>query len=137
MRIIKPSILFFIGGFSYIIIEILWRGYSHISMFFVGGLCFVIIGMLNEFYTYSMSLISQMIISSLIITIIEFVSGCILNIWLKLDVWDYSSAPFNLYGQICLPYMILWFLLSSVAIILDDLLRYKLFKEEKPIYRIF
>ena len=44
-----------IGGFSYVIIELIWRAYSHISMFFVGGICFVIIGGINEFYTYEMN----------------------------------------------------------------------------------
>lgn len=136
MKYLKPLILFFIGGFIYVLIEILWRGYSHISMFFVGGLCFIIIGSLNEFYTYEMSLIRQMAISSIVITVIEFISGCILNIWLKLNVWDYSSAPFNLLGQICIPYMFLWFLLSFLAIVIDDWIRYLFFNEEKPKYKI-
>lgn len=131
---IKPLILFIIGGFSYVMIEILWRAYSHASMFIVGGLCFIIIGGINEFYTYEMNLIDQMLISSIIITIIEFIAGCIVNIWLGLNVWDYSSVPFNILGQVCVPYMFLWFLLSFIAIIADDFLRHWLFKEEKPHY---
>lgn len=136
-KIIKPFILFMIGGFSYVIIELIWRAYSHISMFFVGGICFVIIGGINEFYTYEMNLIDQMLISSIAITIIEFIAGCIVNIWLGWNVWDYSSVPFNILGQVCILYMFLWFLLSAVAIIFDDYLRYWLFKEEKPHYKIF
>lgn len=126
-----------IGGFSYVIIELIWRAYSHISMFFVGGICFVIIGGINEFYTYEMNLIDQMLISSIAITIIEFIAGCIVNIWLGWNVWDYSSVPFNILGQVCILYMFLWFLLSAVAIIFDDYLRYWLFKEDKPHYKIF
>mgnify|MGYP006903197812 FL=1 len=42
--------------------------------------------------------------------------------------------PFNLCGQICLPYTILWILLSAVCIVTDDWLRYLLFGEEKPEY---
>ena len=34
-------------------------------------------------------------------------------LWLKLDIWDYSRIPFNLYGQICLPYAAVWFVLSA------------------------
>lgn len=135
-RFIKPSILFAIGGFIYMLIELIWRGYTHWTMGITGGICFVLIGFINEFYTYKMSLVNQMFISSIIITIIEFFVGCIVNLGLGWNVWDYSSLPFNILGQICIPYMFLWFLLSCVAIILDDYLRYWLFKEEKPHYNI-
>ena len=42
--------------------------------------------------------------------------------------------PFNILGQISLPFSLIWFLLSGVIIIVDDYLRYKLFKEDKPKY---
>lgn len=42
--------------------------------------------------------------------------------------------PFNILGQISLPFTLIWFLLSGVIIIVDDWLRYKLFKEDKPRY---
>ena len=58
--------------------------------------------------------------------------GVILNIWLKLDIWDYSREPFNLYGQICLFYALIWFLLVPFNIYVDDYLRYRLFGEKKP-----
>ena len=106
-------------------------------MFLPGVVCFYLIGLINEFYPWDMPLISQMFISSIIITTLEFIFGVILNIWLKLGIWDYSNMPYNLCGQICLLFSILWFLLSSVAIILDDFVRWKLFGEEKPRYHIF
>ena len=84
-----------------------------------------------------MSFISQMVLSALIITALEFITGLIVNIWLKMDIWDYSQLPYNFMGQICLLYSIFWFLVSSVAIVLDDFLRYKIFNEEKPHYKIF
>lgn len=133
----RPLILFNIGGLLYILIELLWRGYSHWTMFIVGGMCFVLIGLINETFTFEMPLITQMTISSIIITIIEFISGCIINIWLGLNVWNYSNMPFNILGQICIPFMILWFFLSVLGIILDDYLRYWLFGEEKPKYKIW
>lgn len=82
-----------------------------------------------------MSFLSQMVLSSLIITVLELITGLIVNIWLKMDIWDYSSLPYNFKGQICLLYSFFWFLVSSVAIVMDDLLRYKLFNEEKPHYK--
>ena len=41
------SIIFFTGGFLYCGIEILYRGYSHISMFFTAGICFLLIGFIE------------------------------------------------------------------------------------------
>jgi uncharacterized membrane protein len=135
-KIKKFITLFVIGGLAYILVEMLFRGHSHISMFFLGGLCFVLIGQLNEKYTYDMSIISQMVISSIIVTVLEFITGLIVNVWLGLGVWDYSNQPYNLLGQICLLFTNLWFLLSFLAIYLDDWLRYKLFGEEKPHYKL-
>lgn len=136
MREVKPLVLFSVGGTIYIMIEMLWRGYSHWSMFIVGGLCFVLIGLINEYYSYDIPLIWQMMIGACIVTVVEFVNGCIINLWLGLNVWDYSDMPFNIWGQVCLPYMVLWSLLSGVAIILDDYLRYWWFGEEYPHYKI-
>ena len=137
IKLLRPLILFNIGGLLYILIELLWRGYSHWTMFFVGGICFVLIGLINELFTFNISLITQMTISSVLITLIEFISGCIINIRFNLNVWDYSNMPFNILGQICIPFMILWFFLSVLGIILDDYLRYWFFDEEKPRYKIW
>lgn len=132
----KSLILFGIGGFLYYLIECLWRGYSHWTMFIVGGICFLFIGWLNEGFQWEMSLIRQMLVSALWITLVELVTGVILNGAYDLNVWDYSNMPFNFMGQICLLYSILWFFLSAAAIVLDDYLRYWLFDEEKPKYKL-
>ena len=133
--LIKYLILLAIGGTVYCGIEILVRGFTHWTMFLVGGICFILIGIINEI-TPKMPLIRQMLLSAVIITLAEFVSGCILNIWLDLDIWDYSNETFNLFGQISLKHTIYWFLLSCVGIILDDYVRHFLFGEEKPHYKI-
>jgi len=128
-------ILFAVGALVYLCIELLWRGHTHWAMGIVGGLAFVIIGGLNEQYEWDMSFLKQCVIGALVITCIEFVAGVILNIELGLGIWDYSNLPFNIMGQICLPFSLLWVILSGVAIVLDDILRYLLFGEEKPHYR--
>lgn len=135
-RLVKPSVLFVIGGLLYISIELLWRGRTHWTMFIVGGFCFLSVGLINEAFEWDMSLLKQMLISAIWITIVEADAGIILNGVYKLHIWDYSDMPFNFLGQICLPYTILWFFLSLPAIILDDYLRYWIFKEEKPRYKI-
>lgn len=130
----KYIVLFLIGFFSYIGIEILWRGYSHWTMGCLGAISFVFIGGLNDWFPWEMPVWKQMGIGAIFITIAEFIAGLILNVWLGLNIWDYSSLPFNIMGQISLPFTIAWFFLSGVAIVVDDYLRYFLFHEEKPHY---
>lgn len=124
----KETIIFVIFGFLYICLELLYRGRTHISMFFVGGLCGILIGLIND-NTPDISLFYQCILGTIIVTLIEFISGCYLNIYLGLGVWDYSYVPFDLLGQVCLPFSIIWMFLSIPVIYLDDYLKNKLLKE--------
>ena len=133
----KYLFLFLVGGLAYCGIEMLWRGHTHWTMLIVGGLCFIFCGGINEWFDWNMPLWEQRLICAVGITAIEFVAGIILNIILQLNVWDYGNMPFNILGQVCLPFSFLWFLLSFVAIWLDDWLRYWLFNEEKPHYRFW
>lgn len=132
----KHISLFLIGSILYYNLELIYRGYSHVSMFILGGVCFVLIGLINEYLDWETPLWKQQLISVSIITTLELITGIIVNVWLGLDVWDYSHLPLNLLGQICISYSILWFFLSACAIILDDYLRYWIFNEEKPHYKI-
>lgn len=99
--------LFSFGYTAYSLIELAWRRYTHFTMGIAGGICFValyhIFGRLKK-----ASLFHKCIIGSGVITLIEFVFGCIFNLILKLDIWDYSNLPFNILGQICLLYSVLW-----------------------------
>lgn len=133
-QVYKLFLLFCTGGAIYYSIEILYRGHSHPSMFILGGLCFVIVGLLNEVIPWDMPIEYQVIIGTLCITILEFISGCILNLWLKLNVWDYSNLPFNILGQVSLYFMLAWIPLTLIAINLDDWIRYRAFREEAPHY---
>lgn len=135
-NILKYLILGSIGGAIYIVIELLYRGYTHWSMFCVAFFAFILIGLINEFISWNISLWKQMLIGSGIVTVLEFISGYILNIKLGWHIWDYSNVPFNIMGQICLPFSIAWFFISLIAIIADDYLRYWLFGEEKPHYKL-
>ena len=134
---LKKLILFSIGGGIYNLVEILYRGNTHWTMFVVGGVCFICIGWINEFLPWTLALWKQMLIGGAIITIIEFLSGCIINLWLEWNVWDYSHVPLNILGQVCLPFFFAWVGLSLVGIVLDDVIRWLCFGEEKPRYKIF
>ena len=137
LTMLKNLILFSIGGGIYNLVEILYRGNTHWTMFVVGGVCFICIGWINEFLPWTLALWKQMLIGGAIITIIEFLSGCIINLWLEWNVWDYSHVPLNILGQVCLPFFFAWVGLSLVGIVLDDVIRWLCFGEEKPRYKIF
>lgn len=135
-KLLKYFTLGTLGGLIYVFIELLWRGYSHWSMLLLGGICFIALGLINEVIPWEMPLTVQMFIGCAIITALEFVTGCIVNLWLGWDVWDYSELPCNLLGQISLKSSVGWYFLSAVGIVLDDWLRYIFFGEEKPRYTI-
>lgn len=135
-KVFKYVVLLSTGGGLYMLIEMLFRGYSHWTMFIVGGICFVLCGLVNEILPWEMPVWLQMTLCMVIITSVELVAGMIINIGLGLAVWDYSNLPFNFLGQICLYFSAAWWPLSGLAIILDDYLRYWWFKEERPKYFI-
>lgn len=133
----KHLILGTIGGLIYVLLELIWRGYSHWTMFILGGTCFVLLGLINEILDWDTPLTLQMLIGCTVITVLEFITGCVFNLWLGWNVWDYSDLKFNILGQISLFSSIGWYFISLVGITLDDWLRYRLFGEKKPRYKLF
>ena len=99
-KLLKIFTLWSIGALSYGLIEIISRGYSHISMGILGGICLLIIGEINRKFSLNFPLVFQMLISSIIITFLEYITGMIVNVYMGLNVWDYSRFPLNISGQI-------------------------------------
>lgn len=110
-----------IGGAGYNLIELLWRGRTHWSMFLVGGACFQLIGQVGR--RVRAPLAAKCGLCALGITAVELVSGCVLNLWLNLNVWDYSKMKYNIKGQVCLLYSVFWLVLSAAALPLYALCR--------------
>ena len=136
-KIKKVGALFAAGYIGYPMLEMLWRGWSHPSMFVVGGVCFVLIGELNgHLLRWNTPFVLQAVLCACVVTLVELISGLILNVWGGLNVWDYRSLPFNFMGQICLYYFLLWIPMSAAAIVADDFLRHWLFGEKRPVYRL-
>ena len=105
-------------------------------MAILGGICFVGCGLINNLLTFEMPLIWQMTLSSVFITTLELVFGLIINTIMGLNVWNYANLPLNFLGQICLPFILVWFLISAPVIVLDDIIRWKWFDEIKPHYHL-
>ncbi len=107
----SDTAIFSLGGIIYGIIEIIYRGYTHWTMLITGGVC-----CLAVFKTFVLmkpcSVFKRCAVGSMIITFIELICGCIVNLRLNMNVWDYSDKKINFLGQICLANSIMWGLLS-------------------------
>ncbi len=120
-RVLKLLCIWFLMGMVYFVIEGIWRipkgGDANISMLFVGGLCGLLIGSINQIPKfYNMSVFKQSLIGTGIVLVIEYIAGYILNIKMGLDIWDYSDMFFNINGQICLEFGLIWLLLMPASV---------------------
>lgn len=107
MSIKWDMVVFLIGGVTYAMIEIMWRGNTHWTMLLLGGLCFLTLYKLFG-YINNYSLIEKCVLGAIVITALEFIVGCIVNLIFHMNVWNYSRMPLNLSGQICILYSTLW-----------------------------
>ena len=95
---LKYLSLFTVMGSIYYLIEIIWRGYSHVSMFILAGVCGICIGLINEILSMDTPIWLQAIIGSCIVTTGEFISGCILN----LPLLPFISSGMRMYSNDCI-----------------------------------
>jgi len=119
-KLLKGISIYLIGALGYGAIELLFRGHTHWTMLLAGGVCFCL---LYKISSLPMRKWQKWVLGASAITTVEFVAGAIVNIWLKWSVWDYSGHALNLFGQICLLFTVLWFLLCIPAMELCVLLR--------------
>ncbi len=127
---IKLMALFFIGALGYGAMEVMTRGFTHISMGLLGGLSFLFISYTSVLRrSGGITLMQQLILITLFITTAELLCGLIINLNLGLAIWDYTDMPLNYKGQICLPFSILWFGISYLGIIAEEYIRRGMFKE--------
>ena len=101
-------VVYLSGAALYGLLELSWRGWTHWTMLLCGGFCFTLM------YFVSMSALPlwrKCLLSVAAITTVEFFTGCLVNLRLDWQVWDYSSMAGNLLGQICPLFTAAWFLL--------------------------
>jgi len=125
-----------IGGAIYYSFELLFRGFSHWTMYLLGGICFLFMYIQGKILKWKASLANMILRCTVFVASMEFITGIIVNKILKWNVWDYSDQPFHLFGQICLPFTIIFSGLSAFGIILSGYIGYWFLGEEKPIFHI-
>ena len=109
------TLLFLAGGIAYPVLEIVWRGHTHYSMALAGGICLCGIHEICNLRMKARPLVEKCLAGAGIITGVELVIGTIFNGILKMHVWDYSALTLYLFGQVCLPFSLLWGLLTIPA----------------------
>ena len=95
------------GAILYPSLEVLWRGHSHYSMALCGGLCAVLLLYLNGLWPVLARPV-RALLGACLICLVEFLFGVVFNLFFSMAVWDYSALRYNLMGQICLRYFLLW-----------------------------
>ena len=113
--------LWTLGGTLYYTFEMIFRGFSHWSMFLLGGFCLLFFGVQGMAVKWSDPLWMQVLRCTIFVTAGEFITGIIVNKWLGWAVWDYSDQPFQLFGQICLPFTIIFSGLCALGIFFERL----------------
>ena len=117
MKNMKYGILFSLGGLGYVLLELLWRGRSHISMFLAGGASLLLIGGLNHAQP-KLPLPLRAVAGAGIITMVELAAGLLFN--RDYGVWDYRDQWGNYMGQICPLFSLLWVLLAALLLLIYD-----------------
>ena len=121
-KILDRALVFGTGASFYSLLETIWRGHTHWSMSLTGG------PVLLTVYTAERrthhTLWRRCLRSAGIITAYEFVVGCLVNLRLGWQVWDYSSQPGNVLGQVCPLFCFLWLMLSLPVLLLCGWLRH-------------
>lgn len=124
------------GGTLYYTFEMIFRGFSHWSMFLLGGVCFVFFAQQGIWTGWDAPLWKQVVWCAVFVTAGEFITGIFVNKIMGWNVWDYTDQPFNLMGQICLPFAVIFSGLCAVGIILSAYLLHFLYGEESPHFHV-
>lgn len=104
---------FIVGAGIYSVLEILWRDFTHWSMALLGGLSTIVLYII--FNHIRLFFLKKLILGCVLITTLEFMTGVLVNIIFEWHIWDYSSQPYNVLGQICPRFSFYWLMLGIPA----------------------
>lgn len=88
------------------------RGYFVNRGFLYGPFCPIygigIVITISFLYKFNNNLILLYILSTVLVSFLEYITGYMLEKLFHSRWWDYSDEPFNLKGRICLSFSLLW-----------------------------
>lgn len=128
------------GGTVYFLLEVIFKSVTghpeRISwtMLVVAILLTIPVERAGEQLPWAVPLWLQALVCAALVTAVELAAGCVINLWLGWDVWEYTAMPGNILGQICPQYSAIWWVLCLAFIPAFDWLRYAVEGGERPCY---
>lgn len=135
-RISEYIFMWALGGTLYYTFEVFFRGFSHWTMFVLGGICAVFCVWQGMMLKWKEPLWIQIARCTIFVVAGEFITGIVVNKWLGWQVWDYTDQPFQLFGQICIPFAIIFSGLCALGIIGGGYFLHWFYGEEKPKFHV-
>ena len=128
------------GGTVYFLLEVAWKTLTgrpeaiSWTMLVLAVLLCVPVERCGEELPWACPLWLQALCCAALVTAVELAAGAVLNLWLRLRVWDYSHLSGNLWGQVCPQFALLWWGLCLFFIPVFDWLRYAVAGGDRPTY---
>ena len=126
-------------GGLYLMIEMLWRNHTFLSMFWLAGFLGLFAMFFNNIFSYETDYIIQVLSVSIIATFFEGLFGNIYN--MNYTIWDYRNLPFSFWNdQINLIFFLFWIIIVAIIIPILDYIDWKLFDykpDTPPYYKMF
>ncbi len=129
MIFLEFTSIYVFGGIAYGSLEMFWRGHTHWSMILTGGLCCCLMHLIST--RMKDPVWKKWIMCAAVVTAAEFVVGCVVNLSMGWEVWDYSNRAMNLMGQICPLFSFFWLALSIPFVYVSGLLKKYVFVKQR------
>lgn len=135
-RLLKDLILFVVFGAIYFVLQSLWESSTtHWTIFLLGGFISIVISDINGKIHWKTPILQQVTIGMGVAIFCDAAIGIVINVLLRMEMWHYTRMAF-LWDQCSLPFCVIWLILATACIFLDDFLRWKMLGEEKPHYTL-
>ena len=105
--VVKLIFTYALCGGLYLMIEMLWRNHTFLSMFWLAGFLGLFAMFFNNIFSYETDYIIQVLSVSIIATFFEGLFGNIYN--MNYTIWDYRNLPLSFWNdQINLIFFLFW-----------------------------
>lgn len=134
---IKRALQFVLSGVLYVGIETVFRmAINHAPtnplVFFLGGAAYLICSGVRKLPLPVRLIWLKVPIAGLALTVWELMFGLYFNVYLGLNIWNYTGCGFELFdGQICLKFSLAWVGVGTAVMLFDLLLEKKLLKNSR------